>query len=108
MEGSVSVLWWEEVRLCRCRFFFFFRKDEGRETRTEKQREKEGTPGARDEPAPTPTGADQKHAVSDRPDRTERLSPDSIRVKRVAGDSGWSSRSMQRELSFLCSYDGRK
>lgn len=22
MEGSVSVLWWEEVRLCRCRIFF--------------------------------------------------------------------------------------
>lgn len=24
MEGSVSVLWWEEVRLCRCSIFFFF------------------------------------------------------------------------------------
>lgn len=37
MEGSVSVLWWEEVRLCRCRFFFFkFRKDEGRQGRKSK------------------------------------------------------------------------
>lgn len=43
MEGSVSVLWWEEVHLCRCRFFFFFlRKDEVREARMEKQRVKEG------------------------------------------------------------------
>lgn len=42
MEGSVSVLWWEEVHLCRCRFFFFLRKDEVRKARMEKQRVKEG------------------------------------------------------------------
>lgn len=40
MEGSVSVLWWEEVSLCRCIGCFFSRKDEVRETRKGKQREK--------------------------------------------------------------------
>lgn len=38
-------------------FFFFLRKDEVRETRTEKQRGKEGPPAPTTTPTPTPTGA---------------------------------------------------
>lgn len=46
MEGSVSVLWWEEVLLCRCKSLF--RKDEvGRQGRKSKEERK-------DPPSPTP------------------------------------------------------
>lgn len=47
-------------RRCVCAgadFFFFLRKDEVRETRTEKQRGKEGPPAPTTTPTPTPTGA---------------------------------------------------
>lgn len=53
MEGSVSVLWWEEVHLCRCSFFFFLRKDEVREKgRKSKGKRKDPRHGTKHPPKP--------------------------------------------------------